>query len=232
MKVDTYRPVETPEGVELGLRVAGPTVRAVAWLFDAIIRLTFYFVFFTFLSMLGLVMGESATSFIILLTLFVVEWFYGVAFEVFRDGATPGKRACRLHVVHTDGTPVGWNASVIRNFLLTIDFLPALFGFGLVSCLASRDFQRLGDRVAGTYVVHNDRADVHRAPIKAVALAPPVALRAEEQRALLDFAERMPTWTAARSEELAEILEPLTGARGKPGLERVLGMGAWLSTPR
>ena len=32
--IDTRRAIETPEGVELGLRVAGPIPRAYAWLVD------------------------------------------------------------------------------------------------------------------------------------------------------------------------------------------------------
>jgi hypothetical protein len=60
-----------------------------------------------------------------LLALFLLEWFYPVFFEL-RSGATPGKRAVGLTVVHADGTPVGPSASLLRNLLRALDFLPAV----------------------------------------------------------------------------------------------------------
>jgi hypothetical protein len=42
--LDTYRPVETPEGVEIGLRVAGPVPRLLAAAIDLAIRVGIYFV--------------------------------------------------------------------------------------------------------------------------------------------------------------------------------------------
>ncbi len=51
---------------------------------------------------------------IYLLLFFSLLWFYPVAFEVWRRGATPGKSALGLQVVHDDGTPVGLPASLLR----------------------------------------------------------------------------------------------------------------------
>ena len=53
MTLDTYRAVETPEGVELGLRLAGPVVRFWAWTLDALIRGAVYMVAGTAFSILG-----------------------------------------------------------------------------------------------------------------------------------------------------------------------------------
>jgi hypothetical protein len=50
----------------------------------------------------------------------------------------------------------------------------------------------------------------------------------DEQRALVDYARRRPTWTDGRAEELADILEPLTGDTGATGTRRLLGHAAWL----
>ena len=57
-----------------------------------------------------------------------------VAFEVWVAGATPGKRSLGLIVLHDDGTPVACAASFTRNLLRAVDFMPVLYGFGLVSC--------------------------------------------------------------------------------------------------
>jgi hypothetical protein len=59
-----------------------------------------------------------------------------------------------------------------------------------------------------------------------------MALELSEQRALVGFAERCGTWAPARLEELAELLEPVTGLTGPAAVERVLGLAAWLAGRR
>jgi uncharacterized RDD family membrane protein YckC len=221
-KLDTLRPIAIPEGAQIGLRVAGPVPRALAWALDALLRVVGYFVLAIPLGLFGDV-GMAVWT----LILFVGEWGYGVLFEVLGRGATPGKRMLGLRVVHTDGTPVGWGASAIRNFMLFVDFLPPPFGAGLVACLSSRNFQRLGDRAAGTFVVHERKVRLGQRRATTAPVAPPVALRPEEQLALVEFVSRGASWTPARRDELADLLEPLTGARGELGAERVVAMAEW-----
>jgi len=223
-RLDTARHAATPEGADVALRVAGPLPRALAWGLDALVRMLGYTVCAIGLNLAFREVGQA----LFLLVLFAGEWWYGVLFEVLGRGATPGKRVMNLRVVHADGTPVGWGASIIRNFLLAVDFLPPPFGAGIVSCLASRDFQRLGDRAAGTLVVHQERARIASKASTGEVVAPPIALDANEQLALVEFATRASTWTPARREELAEVLEPLTGASGRAGVERVIGMSQWV----
>jgi len=67
-------------------------------------------------------------------------------------GATLGKLAMRLKVVKQDGTPVDWQASVVRNVLRLVDG----FFFYLVGAIvvwATKTRQRLGDIAAQTLVV-------------------------------------------------------------------------------
>ena len=226
-KLDTWRRVETPEGVDLGLRVAGPAVRAGAWVMDAAVRMAIYMA----LGWLTAFLGDTGLA-LMTLSVFVGEWFYFVLFEVLRSGSTPGKGACGLRVIHRDGTPIGWSASVTRNLMRFADFFPFAYGFGLLSSLASPEFQRLGDRVAGTIVVYQDQVTSPQAEDGVTPLATPVALSAEEKTALLDFAERSDDWTRSRRLELAAILGPLTQAEGPEGLERLQGMAAWLRRSR
>ena len=75
---------------------------------------------------------EEGAAFV---TVFLLEWFYPVFFEVYRNGATPGKQALNLAVVQDDGIPVGWSASMVRNLLRTADLLPFLYGCGLLSMM-------------------------------------------------------------------------------------------------
>lgn len=68
------------------------------------------------------------------------------------QGATLGKRILGLRVVKTDGSPISWSKSIIRNLLRIVD---GLFGYlvGAILIWTSPQRQRLGDRVANTVVV-------------------------------------------------------------------------------
>ena len=82
-------------------------------------------------------------------------WFvYFVAAEA-TFGATLGKMLAGLRVVRADGSPIGWQGALVRNVLRVVD---GLFGYvvGAVLVITSPTRQRLGDRVAGTFVVRRD----------------------------------------------------------------------------
>ncbi|GIV94214.1 MAG: hypothetical protein KatS3mg056_2923 [Chloroflexus sp.] len=85
---------------------------------------------------------------------FVVNWGYFVFFEWIWNGQTPGKRLLRLRVLREGGRPVDIGAIVVRNLMRAIDFLPLLYGIGLVTMFVDRYHRRLGDLTAGTVVVH------------------------------------------------------------------------------
>nr|GFD53798.1 hypothetical protein [Tanacetum cinerariifolium] len=61
-----------------------------------------------------------------------------------------------LRVVHDDGTPVGWSASLLRNLLRFVDMLPFGYSVGAFACLQHPLFKRLGDLAAGTLVIYRD----------------------------------------------------------------------------
>lgn len=204
--LDTVRRVATPEGCELSLRIAGPTVRARAWLVDFVIRL----LIFAAAAMALAYFGRFGSGLALLLA-FILEWLYPVVFEVYSRGATPGKKMSNLVVLHDDGTPVGWGASFARNTLRFVDFLPFAYACGLLTMWLNQDSKRLGDLLAGTVVVYRSetpaaliRDDFHDAEI------PPFPLTLAEQRALLEYRQRAATLTAARADELAELALPLT----------------------
>jgi len=217
--IDTLAHVETPEGVELEFSPAGPVPRALAWLLDALIRYTAYVLVLWVMSLLG-----KAGMGVFLVFLFLLEWGYPVVFEVTNKGQTPGKRALGLKVVREDGTPVGWSASMVRSLLACVDFLPFGYGTGLIAMFTGARFQRLGDLAAGTLVVHVAPRSAPRREAQGPAEPPmplPFPLTLVEQRAIMSFSERMPTFTRERAEELAGILEPFTGARDGEGVRRL-----------
>ena len=222
--LDTIRHVETPEGIALNLRVAGPVARALAWGMDSLIR---YGVLWG-LSM-GLALLGWAGLGVWLIALFLIEWFYPVVFEMYADGATLGKKALGLQVVLANGAPVDWSAALIRNLLRAVDFLPAFYGFGVVAMLVSRDFQRLGDLAAGTMVIYRDPPVKPLALPPGPALPPPLRLSTAEQQWLIDCAERGPGLNPERQEELAALLVDCTsGMRGVAAVERLRAHARWL----
>lgn len=219
--LDTAIELETPEGVGIELRAAGLFARGMALLMDECIRWGIIIAVNVPLMMLG----RFGVGLLLLLTFFVY-WFYGVGFEVLRQGQTPGKRMQGLRVVHDDGTPIGLTASVLRNLLLVVDYLPAFYAAGIFSMMLSRDFRRLGDLAGGTLVVYAERSNGVRpaAGGDAPARPPPVPLSRAEQRAIIDFADRREQFSEDRRQELAMILTPVLGcapAQSAAELERV-----------
>lgn len=224
--LDTIHAVQTPEGVDLALPVAGPVPRALAYALDVMIQGVGLSSAQTVLFSAG--QSGFATG-LYLIAVFLASWFYPVLFEVLSHGQTPGKRIVGLRVVQENGTPIGWSSSVLRNFLLVADFLPLLYLAGIVSMCVDTSFRRLGDLAAGTLVVHAQRARKVRA--KQVEIAerpapPPLSLTLEEQGAVIAFAERAPFLSAERADELARIPTALTGA-DEPR-SRLLSIAAWL----
>jgi uncharacterized RDD family membrane protein YckC len=218
--LDTTRSISTPEGIELSLRLAGPVPRAIAWIVDLVIRGAMMFL----ISLVMAILGKTGVA-IYLLFAFLLEWLYPVFFEVYWAGTTPGKRWLGIMVLNDDGTPVRWPASLTRNLLRTVDFLPSLYFLGFFAMVLNRDFKRLGDMAADTLVVYRDAKIVEPDIPRAMAIAPSMPLSIDDQRAVLDFAERAGKLTEERAGELAEIARSLAGhATGKQSVARLIGI--------
>jgi uncharacterized RDD family membrane protein YckC len=224
--LDTTRRVATPEGIELTLRLAGPVPRALAWSVDFLLRAAVVLV----VSMIASRFGRAGMG-VVLIAAFFVEWLLPAWFEAMWGGQTPGKRLFHLAVLNDDGTPVRWPGALTRNLLRAADFLPFLYGVGLLTMLMNRDFKRLGDLAAGTVVVYQaEKVAAARAIPQAPPQPPPLSLSPEEQRAVLDLAERSATFTRERFEELAEIPTPLVGrAVRDAAATRMLGIANYLA---
>jgi uncharacterized RDD family membrane protein YckC len=224
--LDTTRRVATPEGIELTLRLAGPVPRALAWTVDFLLRAALVMAVMMIASRFG-----RAGMGVVLIASFFVEWLLPAWFEARWGGQTPGKRVLGLAVLNDDGTPVRWPAALTRNLLRAADFLPVFYGVGLIAMLANRDFKRLGDLAAGTVVVyHSTQLERARKIPEAAPLPPPVSLDLDEQRAVLELAERSASLTRERFEELAELPTPLVGKLERErAAARLLGMANYLA---
>lgn len=203
--LDTKSHVETPEGVRLPISYASFCPRAFAYALDLFIRLV---VLATVSSVLAY-SGKMGSGLILILA-FAQEWFYPVLFEVFNQGATPGKKIMQLQVVHDDGSPVSFSSSLLRNLLSVIDFLPLFYCLGTVVSICHPMSKRLGDIAAGTLVVHKSAAARHATLDTSLGKHPiPAGLNSSDQRVLVSFAQRCNNLSLARQNELADILAPI-----------------------
>jgi uncharacterized RDD family membrane protein YckC len=147
--------IATPEGVELGIVLAGAGSRFIASVIDLVLQLVL--IALAALVALALVGGGVGAA-LLAIAAFADFYLYDVLFEVLASGRTPGKRATHLRVVREGGTPVDLPASAIRNLLRVVDLLPGAYLVGLSSILLTRRNQRLGDLAAGTLVIRDSAA--------------------------------------------------------------------------
>jgi uncharacterized RDD family membrane protein YckC len=152
--------LDTPEGVQLELTLAGVGSRFTAALVDYLIQGA---VLLALGLVLGLGVGIDPSGGGFALAIFIISFFvlftgYDVAFEVLNSGRTPGKRLNGLRVVRESGAPVNFATSAVRNVLRLVDILPGWYLVGIASILITGRNQRLGDLAAGTLVVRDRRA--------------------------------------------------------------------------
>ncbi|MBN1798124.1 MAG: RDD family protein [Spirochaetales bacterium] len=230
--IDTLSEVETPEGVKLTLSAAGPFIRFLAYVIDLIIR----YVVFIFISTFFVILRISGV-WILLIIFFFLEWFYPVVFEVLNKGKTPGKMVFGIQVVMTNGTPLGWNASMLRNLLRAADCFLYSCIVGLVAMLCTKGFRRLGDLAAGTLVVYYKEAYNFylAADWKSRLSSPPVPaatpLTINEQKAIVSFAGRLNILGKDRARELSTLIAPLVDQRpisAKDPLLSVISVASFL----
>lgn len=223
--IDGRLSLTTPEGIRLLLTPAGPAARAWAWAIDLCVWLGA-------VTLLSFALPGRLGQGVFAVLLFLLYWGYPILCEVYWRGQTVGKRVMGLEVRRSDGLPVGWRESALRNLLLVADFLPLMYAAGLLSMLFDSHFRRLGDIVAGTLVVYRDKrppppaARPGGAPVQPLPL--PFPLPPDQQRALADLFEREHELPRARLVELGDIAESLTGLRGEPSLERLRAYAAGL----
>jgi uncharacterized RDD family membrane protein YckC len=222
--LDTGYRVEIPGGIYLEAQVVGPVARAFALVIDLLIGGVA--IFLLSLAAIPLDIGGLGGG-LFLITLFVIQWFYPVLFEVLARGQTPGKKMLGIAVVNDDLSPVTLGTSLVRNLLRTIDFLPLCYLAGLVTMLSNRRFQRLGDLAAGTLVVSISRSAQPAGVEDLPPLAPVTALSRGEQTAIVHFLQRSQQLSLPRQRELAAILEGITHQVGEDGVERLRRNGAW-----
>lgn len=141
------------DNIALDLQPAGVGSRILAALVDYLL-LTLIAVAVLLVAGISLAALEIPGGWIVALLLvaaFALNWGYFIVAEISGDGRSPGKRLARLRVVGRLGGTAPLRALVIRNLLRDVDLLvgaPLIFTDPLC--------RRLGDRLAGTLVVHEE----------------------------------------------------------------------------
>ncbi len=168
----------TPEGVDLQLELGSAGTRAAAFMIDAMIIIAVLIIATIFIVMLFAASKSGLLAIVWLLGFFVLRNGWFTLFEMGGRGATPGKRAMGLRVVARDGARLTGGAVIARNAMREIEvFLPLSFlfaqvvegvadaflvifalswsGIFLFFPLFNRDRLRIGDMIAGTWVVRS-----------------------------------------------------------------------------
>lgn len=161
--------ISTPEHVSLEFELAGPGSRFSAYAVDFFLNIVLIIVIGLLVFLVGgvgilqalVTTIDSSTTWgtswfvaFVVLVIFLINWGYYLFFEGLGQGSTPGKRLVGIRVIRQDGLPVGLREAALRNLVRAADMVPPpcyLLG-GLVMHFDPWG-RRLGDMVAGTYVV-------------------------------------------------------------------------------
>jgi uncharacterized RDD family membrane protein YckC len=236
------RALVTPEGVDLRLRIASAGQRAAAFLIDGAI-ITGALIAITLICALALAVSQAkgaqvAIAVVWLLVFFLFRNAYFVGFEMGPRAATLGKRAMGLRVAARNGEALTANAIFARNGMREIEvFLPLTFllakgdavegllialgllwsGVFALFPLLNRDRLRIGDLVAGTWVV--------RAPKR--RLVPDLA---DMQAAIVHFVfapAQVDVYGVKELQVLEQVLRQKNSAAIKAVAERIRSKIEW-----
>ena len=159
--------LQTPESVELEFTLAGIGNRAYALLIDYLVWSIILIGFFIAWAIFSSQLLEAIENFVgsskqlrlwlvaiqLLITFFIYVGYF-VIFETLWQGQTPGKRFVKIRVIRDDGRPVSLQQSTLRSLLRPVD---DLFFLGVFFIVFGKREKRLGDWVAGTLVIQEER---------------------------------------------------------------------------
>ena len=101
---------------------------------------------------------QGTPALVAMLLTFLVALAYFAVLESTSSGKTLGKLIAGIRVADIGGGKASFNQALMRNILRLIDGL-VFYIVGIILILMSERNQRLGDRVAGTVVLRNSKAE-------------------------------------------------------------------------
>src|SRR5712691_130539 len=214
--------VLTPERVSLQYDIAGIGSRGAAAIVDTVIQ----FVSVTVLAfgafaagVVGALFGISGSALgslmlgLFALAVFIVMAGYYMVFEILWNGQTPGKRLLGVRVMRENGYPIRPVDSVVRNLVRIVDWLPGMYGVGVLTMLLNKRSKRLGDFASGTIVVREGVRGAAAAMIASVSTSRGYALSNSDATLVRDFLSRRATMNAGARSELAQRLATTLASR-------------------
>jgi uncharacterized RDD family membrane protein YckC len=132
--------------------VAGVGSRCLAGLIDGCAVLLLLLIWLLLCSVLAVWVSGGWGLAALVAGIFLIEWGYFAGMEIATGGRTLGKMALRLRVVTAEGAEPGPSSLLVRNLVRDVDYL-----VGVPLMAYDPLARRLGDRLAGTVVVHDRR---------------------------------------------------------------------------
>ena len=145
--------VVTGEAVALELRPASFATRALAVALDLVVMLAAGIIVSIVLGLALPDVDEAATRAIGILALVGVLVGLPVTVETLTRGRSLGKLAAGLRVVRDDGGPIRLRHALVRALLAVVEIIITVGSVALITSLANVRGKRLGDLLAGTFVI-------------------------------------------------------------------------------
>jgi uncharacterized RDD family membrane protein YckC len=225
--------IDTPENVVLEAEIAGFGSRCIAalldYLFVIVVMIVLYLLFASALRNNTPDDPTVATGLFVLIQFLIIS-FYHLIFEFLWNGQTPGKRRIGIRVVQMNGMPMSASSILIRNLVRLFDFLPILYGVGLLVMFSTKHTQRLGDLAARTIVVYErprlnlntiqENLKVEYQHISRYDLIPTnieiVNLNQDDRRNIISYLQRRSQLTN-REQVAVMVAQPIAERMGIPG---------------
>jgi uncharacterized RDD family membrane protein YckC len=154
----------TGEAVVLELRPASFATRAMAWALDTLVLVIAAVVLFVTTAVVAGSLDDAAESALALTCLVGLLIGVPVTVETLTRGRSLGKLAAGLRVVRDDGGPVRMRQALVRALLAYPEIWLTGGSVALITSLSNPRGKRLGDLLAGTYVIR-ERAPAPPPPV-------------------------------------------------------------------
>jgi uncharacterized RDD family membrane protein YckC len=208
-----YLRIQSAEGMDYQLEIAGMGARSYAFLIDWHIRLLLAIswllacglIFYSWEDLRNVFKPDhpAYTGLVVIAPAMLIYFLYHPLLEILMAGRTPGKRMTGVRLVDLQGHTPGIGALLLRNVFRLIDSLPGFYFLGLVAVGMTGKHQRIGDLAAGLVLVY-DNVDKSNSLQQIADLTLHSHLSSDDQTLLLDLLKRWDDLSAERRTQFAK----------------------------
>ena len=155
----------TGEAVVLDLRTASFIIRGLARALDFVVTMIAFISVSLVLGAALSAIDQAAAAALTLVATIGVWLGIPIIVETLTRGRSVGKLAAGLRVVRDDGGPIRARQALIRGLVGVIEIYASLGSIALITSLLNSRGKRLGDLLAGTYVIRERAPRELRDPI-------------------------------------------------------------------